>query len=358
MKFIHCADFHLCTAFTSSSLPADVLSEHRKAMLDTFLKVVKTADDEKVDALLISGDLIDERYAGALDMRRISDAFASIPNIRVFIACGNHDPITYNSYYMTYDFPKNVTIFPNELTCIDIPELNADIYGYSWQRNRYDMIPFDMPKTNKDKINILCLHCDCTGSGTYMPANADRLNDAGFDYVALGHIHKPMRVKERVYYPGSCEPLDFSETGQHGFILGEIDPQTKITFAKFVSCATKHFESVHFDLTRMDNYNEIEGMLKRVLPQDKNAVVRVIFEGSKNSDISLEQVISDLAPGFYSLTFKDLTSADFNIEKLYDENENNIIGKYIASLVKQAKTNETADIALYSGIEALLKNKQ
>ncbi len=358
MKFIHCADFHLGTSFSASSLPAEVVAAHRRSMFDSFMKVIETAGEQKTDVLLIAGDLFDARYARATDMRRIADAFARIPDTKVFISCGNHDPLTDDSYYATYDFGPNVSVFPNELTSVELPEINTVIYGYSWRRNRYDMLPFELKKTDKDKINILCLHCDCTTRSSYMPVDAARFEEAGFDYTALGHIHKPLRIKERVYYSGSCEPLDFTETGKHGFISGEIDGETKEFHARFIPCATKRFETVHFDTSGMDTYNEVEGMLRRVLPDDKDVILRVIFEGTKNTEIDLNQVILDLSSNYYSLTFKDRTSVDFNIERLYDENENNIIGKYITALVKAAKTDEIADIALYSGLAALLKNKE
>ena len=45
----------------------------------------------------------------------------------------------------------------------------------------------------------------------------------GYDYIALGHIHKPAAVeKNQIYYAGSLEPTDKNDTGKHGFIRGEI----------------------------------------------------------------------------------------------------------------------------------------
>ena len=60
------------------------------------------------------------------------------------------------------------------------------------------------------------------GEPNDIPVDKKELAAAGFDYVAFGHLHKPQDVNERIRYCGSFEPLDKNETGERGYIRGEI----------------------------------------------------------------------------------------------------------------------------------------
>ena len=98
---------------------------------------------------------------------------------------------------------------------------------------------------DKSKINILITHCDLDGAKNndtrYNPVSKTMLHSLGFDYVALGHIHKRMQDEE-IVYPGSLVSLGFDELGQHGMILGEIDEITKEFSLNFISVDEKEFE--------------------------------------------------------------------------------------------------------------------
>ena len=56
-----------------------------------------------------------------------------------------------------------------------------------------------------------------------MPLDKNYLDQLGFDYIALGHIHKPIIISDNMAYCGSPEPLDFGEIGEHGIIQGIIE---------------------------------------------------------------------------------------------------------------------------------------
>ena len=62
-----------------------------------------------------------------------------------------------------------------------------------------------------------------------------------FGYIGLGHKHQYLAFeKQHVYCPGSLEPINEDETGEHGFIYGYIDKQ--LTSVKFVPIAMRRFE--------------------------------------------------------------------------------------------------------------------
>lgn len=75
------------------------------------------------------------------------------------------------------------------------------------------------------KTNILLTHCDLNGStgengNSYHPILETKLNALGFDYVAMGHIHKTnFEPNNRIVYPGSPISFGFDELGEHGMIV-------------------------------------------------------------------------------------------------------------------------------------------
>lgn len=61
------------------------------------------------------------------------------------------------------------------------------------------------------------------GDERHIPFDVRVLEKSGFDYIALGHIHKPQTLrKNRIIYPGALEPVDKNDTGGHGYVKGEI----------------------------------------------------------------------------------------------------------------------------------------
>ena len=72
--------------------------------------------------------------------------------------------------------------------------------------------------------HLLLAHCDLNGSKdkegfSYNPILESKLNSIGFDYCAIGHVHKNnLDNKNKIYYPGSTISLGFDELGKHGMI--------------------------------------------------------------------------------------------------------------------------------------------
>lgn len=354
MKIIHTADIHLCLNMTNSALPSDIAQIHRKQIFDTFVGIINDAQSMKADILIISGDLFEMKYAKPSDVKRIFDLFENIPSTYVFISCGNHDFLYDKSFYNTIPLPSNVTVFPDDLSIIELPELNTAVYGFSWSRNMYESIPFDIPTLDENKNNILCLHADVLNDSDYMPVNLNMLKNIGFDYIALGHIHKKNMITPQIAYPGSPEPLDFGESGEHGYMLvtendGKFDTE-------FIPCAKHHFISAKADITGITSYNEAMQAIKDAIDGTENDIVRCEVTGIANSDIAITDICDDIKGSYLYLKLIDHTSKDYDLVKIYRENQDNIIGKFVTELMSDAQTDEISKIALYAGLEALFGN--
>ena len=129
MKFIHTADLHY-------GMKPDIgkpwSAERAQAVKDALASIVRAARDEKVDLLLIAGDLFHHQPL-VRDLKEISYLFASIPDVAVAVIAGNHDRIRDNSAVLSFPWPKNVYYFTeSSLSSVYLRRINTEVYGFSY----------------------------------------------------------------------------------------------------------------------------------------------------------------------------------------------------------------------------------
>lgn len=228
MKFVHMADMHFGTFFTYSLQGRDDLIQKRLlAQREAFDKIIQYIQDNHIEHFFIAGDLFecdcpsDNFLFSTLDY--CNKKFEEIPNTKVWISPGNHDPYITNSYYKTFSWSNNVIIFKNKIECYEMEDANFYGFGFGGFYESSSGIENIVLK-DSNKLNILITHADIDASKTseklFNPLSSKRLMDIGFDYVALGHIHKTNFSKNsRLIYPGSTIGESFGNgLGNHGFV--------------------------------------------------------------------------------------------------------------------------------------------
>ena len=194
---------------------------------DELMKWINYIKENNINYLFISGDLYEHQYIKQSSIEFINNLFSEIPETKIYISAGNHDPKVKNSYYNKFNWNENVKIFSDKIEKIENED--ANIYGYGFSDFYCKNSGIENVKIiNKDKINILLMHGALNG-GTmqdmeYNPLNKLQLKELGFDYIALGHIHKPMKVRgDYRRYCGTPLACSVSEAGQEkGVILVEL----------------------------------------------------------------------------------------------------------------------------------------
>ncbi len=224
MKFLHMADLHLDSAFCSSS--ATDAAARRERQRELLKKIFQTASDEECALLLISGDLFDSTYVTPETKRlciRLFEKFAK----PIIIAPGNHDPYVEGSFYRCEELPENVYVFSApELQYFDFPELNTTVAGYAFLSGALAESPLahGTPVRHNERIILLCAHADVDiPTSRYAPIPSSVLGKLGYDYIALGHIHKYTEIAENIRYSGFCEGRAFDELGEGGVLIVETD---------------------------------------------------------------------------------------------------------------------------------------
>ncbi len=345
MKFIHIADVHLGAAPDVG----EKYSENRpKELWDTFKKVIKICEKEQIDILFVAGDLF-HRQPLKKDLKEVDYLFSTLTHTKVVLIAGNHDFIKKDSFYRSFEWNENVyPLFGETTEYVEFQELDLAVYGFSYYAKEIKEERYSFKAPGYKGIEVLLAH---GGDEKHIPIRKEVLAGNGFDYIALGHIHKPQIILEnRAAYAGALEPIDKNDTGVHGYIKGEITKRgTKIEFVPFASR-----EYVHFDLTvneKMTNGSLKELLTRLIREKGLQNIYKITLIGERDVDVQFDTENLDVYGNILEVV--DKTWPAFDYEKLYKENKENLIGYFIDSIGISEK-DSIEFLALQEGIHALL----
>lgn len=171
--------------------------------------------------LLIAGDLF-HRQPLRRELKELDYLFSKLTMTEVVIIAGNHDYLKRDSYYRTFQWSKNVhMILDREIQCVEFPAYSLAIYGMSYDTKQITEECYcDAFAQRRQPYEILLAH---GGDDSHIPIKKENLLGLGYDYIAMGHIHKPQIIcPDKIAYAGALEPIDKNDTGAHGYIYGEI----------------------------------------------------------------------------------------------------------------------------------------
>ena len=194
-KIIHTGDIHLDSPF--STLSPETAKLRRKSLRTIVSKIIDVANEESADAIIFAGDLFDTYTIYAETSNSIVSDF-SRTKIPIFITPGNHDPYTADSPYKTLSFPENVHIFTTQhLEYKELPDSHLRIFGAAYTSSTCDeRILDDFKAPDDDYVNIVILHSEIDCTRKYCPVSVDEIKSSNADYIAFGHIHKPITIIE------------------------------------------------------------------------------------------------------------------------------------------------------------------
>lgn len=357
MKFVHIADMHLDANFNSlnciENLPEKRRLEQRKIMK----KIIDYIKENDIEYLFIAGDLYEQEYIRRSTMEYINKLFEEIPDTKIFISPGNHDPLLKNSFYNTYNFSNNVHIFGKNIEKVE--EDGVDIYGFGFtdfycKNSEIENIKIE----DKSKINILLVHGSLDGGNDdyreYNPLSKKSLNKLGFDYIALGHIHKKSydeEIDQRIVYPGSTMALGFDELGTHGMVVGEFT--NRDLKLDFVRLDDREYKEIEIDVSKMESVSDI---VQEIDMQDTNSAdfYKIILTGKRSFKIETKE-IRRLLDNDNIVKLKDNTKIAYNINEISLQND--IKGMFVKKVLEKYEANlidkETMEKVIEYGLEVL-----
>ena len=350
MRFIHIADVHLGAQPDAGPLYS---RQRPRELWETFEHVIHVCEEEQTDLLLVAGDLF-HRQPLVRELKEVDYLFSELTHTKVVLIAGNHDYIRPSSNYLTFQWSKNVSfLLGDRPQYVDFPELRTAVYGLSYHSREITRPLYDSLKAaGRESFEILLAH---GGDDRHVPIDRQKLERSGFDYVALGHIHKPQAIrKDRIVYSGALEPIDKNDTGRHGYVKGEITGKGVRT--QWVPCACREY--IHLELTvgSEDTTGSVKKQIEKIINKYGNEnIYKIVLIGKRNRDVLLDP--ERMTGEKNILEIIDQTSPAYDFERLYEENEDTILGRYIGRF-RGCREGSVEYQALGAGVEALLDSRQ
>lgn len=252
MKFIHTSDWHLGATLRSH----DRAEEHKHF----FTQLAQLAAREQPDALLLSGDVYDNPVPSAAAASLFESAVLQLrdaaPGMRIIVIGGNHDSGSRVEQFRTLLAREGVTVIGNFTKvdgCIDpsqfivdlgaagvvaaVPYINPVFYPDAAeaktlrQRERafFRSVYAQAGELAGERPVVAMAHLAVTTSATLLGEKTGGLDynnftelESLYDYLALGHIHRPGMVGSRAAYCGSPIPISFAEDHPHYVYVVEV----------------------------------------------------------------------------------------------------------------------------------------
>ncbi|MDO5558547.1 MAG: DNA repair exonuclease [Oscillospiraceae bacterium] len=365
IKILHCSDLHLCAELSFLKSKA---KNRKLEVLNTLQRIVNLCSTNMTDLLIIAGDLFDSNHADINIVSAVKKMFAAVPALTVAIVAGNHDYYAVDSPYSDEDWSRNVIIFFSSYSMIEIPEKNLRLYGSSFISSYQNKNNNSFSVPDDDMINILIYHGDIVTdnqTSMYNPITVKQLSSSGFDYVALGHIHKASEIQKagNTYYAYSGTPdgNGFDETGKKGVYIGEVSKgNVKLNF---INTSSRIFADVSFDITSLTSNNQIKNAiikkLEHLYPENfAENLYKITLTGKYPEGFlpDSKSIALDLSDSLYYVTVENNSRPDINISAL--ASDFSLKGIFVQKMLKKMQlcTNEsdkaTYENALYLGLKA------
>ncbi len=230
-RFLHAADIHLDSPLRGlEGHDRQIADRIRSAPRAALENLVQRAVGDRVHFVVIAGDLYDGSWKDyrtglffAEQMSRLREA-----EIPVFLLYGNHD--AESQITKPLQLPENVKVFPSRSPgTFTLYDHGVALHGQSFKTRAVteDLVP-DYPSPRSGLFNIGVLHTGLggmDGHDDYAPCTVPELAAKGYDYWALGHIHRRQILQERpwIVFPGNLQGRHARETGPKGAFLVSVN---------------------------------------------------------------------------------------------------------------------------------------
>jgi DNA repair exonuclease SbcCD nuclease subunit len=228
-RFIHTADWQIGKPF--GNIPEEAAVPLRQQRLDTVKKIAALARTEKVDAVLVAGDVFDSFAIAEKTLLQTINAMAGFTGLWLLLP-GNHDPALVEGVWREMhrmELPDNIKLLDSAEPFV-VNE-NVVVLPAPLQR-KHDATDvtewFDGYKTETDVIRIGLAHGsvdDRLPERGEAPntISARRAQKADLDYLALGDWHGTHKVDERTWYAGTPETDRFKDNDSGNVLLIEVE---------------------------------------------------------------------------------------------------------------------------------------
>lgn len=348
MKLIHTSDWHF-----GMSVGTGTYADDQRHFLSRLYEIIQ---EEKVEAVLIAGDIYDSSVSNAEAIGLYNEAVTTLCGklgVQVIAIAGNHDSaarlascrelLKGAGLHITGRLERETTpvlLEDGKVAVYSLPFFNRDEVSALFPERKEDirsqetamMVVCDHIRQNMDKSrkNIVLSHSLIVNAELSDSDRSARVGFAtavskdvfeGFDYVALGHIHKPQIIASHIRYSGS--PLKYSfgseEKQEKGVVLMDTDTMEQ----RFLTIEPLH------------DRKTVEGTYEDIISREelKNSYLRLRVS-DRYAGLELVADLRERFPYLLEVYGKGLTETEslsaLSVEELQTMNEEDIMEKFMA----------------------------
>jgi DNA repair protein SbcD/Mre11 len=328
LRLLHTADVHLGARHADLG---DRAATQRERQFAAFVATVDLALEEKVDLVLIAGDLFDSNTQprrsverAAAQIKRLVDA-----RIRVVIAPGTHDVYDKASIYRAYDMPALAGAVGSDLVTVldpDHPEvhlqsLDVVVHGRCYATKRAPRSPLaalDVSKDDRAAWHVGLLHAaiaiEGKTDGDDVVITTVEIAESNLDYLALGHWHSTTKGKagKTVYaYAGAPEPIALDQDRAGNVLLVTLDGADgrKLVEVEERKVGKTQFERLQLDAATVGTQPALVATLLERANPDLVLDVELFGVRPDELDLHVEEVEAELADRFLKVRVRDRSVA-------------------------------------------------
>ena len=367
LRILHTADIHLGAKFSGLGNKG---ASQREQLRTTFKNVIATAINERLNIVLVAGDLFDSNQQAQRNVDLVIEQFNLLGsnNIPVCLIPGTHDSLDSSSIYRKVDFERkcpNLRIFAEEnMSYKEYPGLDLTIYGKPNLSNRSFMSPLKgLMRSTSSRFHVAMAH----GSLFIPEKTADddhvfRLEEvqaSGMHYLALGHWHRVYRCPSEppAWYSGPPEWIP-GQTEKGGVLLVSLSDSGEVKVEPRM-LGLRDYDDIEIDMSDIRDPGKVK---ERILQgASQNLVRKVALKGLREAELiaNPEELEGDLGERFFHLSVMDRSHPKSGEVA---EDEERLIRSRFIKLVKEhieglaGEEREIAENALQYGV-ALLDGK-
>lgn len=288
LTFIHSGDLHIGAPFRGlRSLSPRWAERLTNAIPEAFDRVVESCLENKVDFLVLAGDVFDTDKPSYAHYRHFIKGVERLKEARipVYIVAGNHDPFSNWHDYREF-LPENAHLFPSDEAEYIMYRRNGEPLALVAGRGFYNQpAGGDIAKgMTREAAMRACgesvpfavgiLHTGFWMDPYKAPCAESTLVISGMDYWALGHIHKRYVHPEndpKIVFCGCAQGRDIKETGNRGCFKVTLEEGVPNT-VEFIPTASVEWEQLEIDVTECAGIDDILALCVRTM-FDTNSLV-------------------------------------------------------------------------------------
>jgi len=328
LRLLHTADVHLGARHADLG---DAAAAHRERQFAAFRASVDLAFAEKVDIVLIAGDLFDSNTQPKRSVERVAAELTRLVDarIRTVIIPGTHDCYDRSSIYRAYDLEAMsgsgedddlVTVLTPDRPSVHLAACDVEVHAVVFPTKRAPHSPLrDLKVASSD--SGATWHIGMVHGSIAIPDKTDRdevvvtkeeIAATGLDYLALGHWHSAQKGKARsttYAYSGAPEPVAVNQGGAGNVLLVELEVQGGERYVRVEErqVGRTRFEKVDIDGAKLGSQPELAKAISAKADPDLILEVRITGVRPDELDVRTQEVEESLKGSFLRLRVRDVS---------------------------------------------------